>query len=354
MNAAGHNDLPRTRLLLAQGADVKAKTSQGQTALYEAIERTDINADNLPLVVVLLQAGADPNEKEIFGANALTVSLTRDYANPAVTLELLKAGATVPQECPPQESGDSVVSLATMDSSVEVMRELIAKGGPVNCKYRGASALYWAALNGQYDRVELLLQSGADPSQQYEGGHTIVDVATTTNPDSRVQNEFARTRRLLERALQSTTQLASDNQKSATPESCRIAPSELGPSAIDILRVQALATQPTDGTYSDEGYGQGEFDTVKVLEVLKSPFLWEPSHVFRVHPFPGKRTEQDNLSPEHLVVGKTYILLYTYFLDKEPEGEHDLIGLTRCGVLEDTPAMRRELLDGAENAQHSN
>jgi hypothetical protein len=217
MNASRQNDLPRIRTLLAQGADVKAKTAQGQTALYEAIERTDLNADNLPIVAALLQAGADPNEKEIFGASALSISLTRDYANPSVTLLLLKAGAIVPHECPPQDAEDSLVSLATMDSSVEVMRELIAKGGPVNCKYRGASALYWAALNGQSDRVELLLQSSADPREQYDGGHTILDIATTTNRDSRVQKEFAKTRQLLEIALQPTAQLPGDNQRSAPP-----------------------------------------------------------------------------------------------------------------------------------------
>jgi hypothetical protein len=354
MNASRQNDLPRIRTMLAQGADVKAKTAQGQTALYEAIERTDLNADNLPIVAALLQAGADPNEKEIFGASALSISLTRDYANPSVTLLLLEAGAIVPHECPPRNSEDSLVSLATMDSSVEVMRELISKGGPVNCKYRGASALYWAALNGQADRVELLLQSGADPREQYDGGHTIVDIATTTNRDSRVQKEFAKTRQLLEKAIQSTAQLPGDSQKSAVPEPCRTAPGQLGRTAIDILRVEAISTQPTDGTYSDEGYGQGEFDTVKLLEVLKSPIHWKSGHVFRVHPFPGKRTAQENFSPEHLAVGNSYILLYTYSLDKEPKGEHDLIGLTRCGVFDDTPAIRRGLLDSVGSAQHSN
>jgi hypothetical protein len=142
--------------------------------------------------------------------------------------------------------------------------------------------------------------------------------------------------------------------KSATPEPCSLAPRELGRDAIDILRVEALATQPTDGTYSDEGYGQGEFDTVKLLEVLKSPIHWKSGHVFRVHPFPGRRTEQDDFSPEHLAVGNTYYLLYSYFLDNEPHGEHDLIGLTRCGVFEDTPAIRGQLLDGAGISQHSN
>jgi hypothetical protein len=140
---------------------------------------------------------------------------------------------------------------------------------------------------------------------------------------------------------------SSRHRRSASPEPCHIAPRELGRDAIDILRVEALSTQPTDGTYADEGYGQGEFETVRLLEVLKSPIHWTSGHIFRVHPFPGKRSEQDNFAPEHLKVGKNYYLVYTYYLDKEPSGESDLIGLTRCGVLAGTSAVRAQLLDGA-------
>jgi ankyrin repeat protein len=204
MNAAAQNDLPRVRELLAHGANVAERTRDGRTVLYEAIERTDLNADNLPIVDALLKAGADPNEVEIFGLNALSVSLTRDYANPSVTLRLLQAGAHVPRDCPAGNSEDSLLSLATMDSSVEVMRELIARGSPVDCQFRGASALYWAALNGQYDRVALLLRSGADPRQQVGEGHAILDVTNSTNPDSRVQGDFAKTRQLLEDAIKSS------------------------------------------------------------------------------------------------------------------------------------------------------
>jgi ankyrin repeat protein len=200
MNAARHNDLSRVRTLLANGVDVRAKTAQGETALYEAIERSDLNADNLPIVDALLKAGADPNETEFSTSNALSVSLTRDYANPSVTLRLLQAGAQVPRECPAGNSEDSLLSLATMDSSLEVMRALIASGAPVNCRYGGASALYWAALNGQTDRVKLLLKSGADPTIRVDG-KTLLEVATCTNPDHRVQADFGKTRKLLSEAL---------------------------------------------------------------------------------------------------------------------------------------------------------
>jgi ankyrin repeat protein len=84
-----------------------------------------------------------------------------------------------------------------MDSSTEVIHALIAKGSPLNCQYRGASALYWAAINGQYDRVNLLLKSGADPRQED------LDAARYSGSDSKVQTNFAKTRQLLSEALQS-------------------------------------------------------------------------------------------------------------------------------------------------------
>lgn len=201
MNAARHNDLARVRTLLANGADVKARTAQGETALYEAIERIDLNSDNLPTVDVLLEAGADPNETETYALSALSISLTRDYANPAVTMRLLSAGAIVPHD---GGDGDSLVSLATQESSPEVMRALIQRGAPVNCRYRGASALYWAAINGQTDKVQLLLQSGADATIQIDG-KTLLEAATCTNPDRRVQADFEKTRRLIRAALESTS-----------------------------------------------------------------------------------------------------------------------------------------------------
>ena len=66
----------------------------------------------------------------------------------------------MPRDCP---KSDSVVSLATQDSSLDVINALIEKGAPVNCQdEHGQTALHWAALNGQADRVALLLKNGAE------------------------------------------------------------------------------------------------------------------------------------------------------------------------------------------------
>jgi hypothetical protein len=133
-------------------------------------------------------------------------------------------------------------------------------------------------------------------------------------------------------------------QTEGSAEVCHSTPSKLEGGAIHILLVEVLSSQPTDGTYADEGYGQGEFDTVRLIEVVKSPIRWKRGLVFRVHPFSGELKKGRNLAPEHLLAGKRYYLVYTYYLDEEPHGESDLIGLTRCSVHDDTPAARRLLL----------
>lgn len=201
MTAAARNNLPGVQKLLRHGADVRQRTTEGETALYEAIEWRDTRSSNLPVVDALLKAGADPNEREIYAMSALEVSLTRDHHNPAVTLRLLQAGSIVLRDC---GEGDSLVSLATQDSSLEVMQVLFRRGAPVNCRFRGASALYWAAVNGQADKVKLLLQSGADPTIRFDG-KTMLNVATSMNPDRRVQASFEQTRTFLQEALDTIT-----------------------------------------------------------------------------------------------------------------------------------------------------
>ncbi len=192
MKASAKGNLQKVRHLLGSGVDVRQRTKDGQTALYEAIEWRHPETSNLPILEALLRAGADPNETEIFGLSALEISLTRDHVNPEVTLLLLRSGAKVSTDCP---KSDSLISLATQDSSLGVISALVAKGAPVNCQDgHGQTALHWAALNGQADRVALLLKSGANRGLKNAEGKTPLDVASTTNPDKGVQALFASTR----------------------------------------------------------------------------------------------------------------------------------------------------------------
>jgi hypothetical protein len=94
VNAAAHTDLNRVRRLIAGGANVCARTKNGETALYEAIERRTPDAENLRVVDALLKAGADPNEEEIFGMHALEVSLTERLR------EFLGDAAAPARRCP--------------------------------------------------------------------------------------------------------------------------------------------------------------------------------------------------------------------------------------------------------------
>ena len=195
MLAARINDISRVRNLIAHGANVNERAKTGETALYEAIEWLDTKHDNLPLVDLLLKAGANPNEPSIFNATPLDLSLTRDHSNPSVTLRLLQAGSLVPKGCDGQ---DGLVSLATQDSSVEVIAALISAGASPNCKNpTGMTPLHWASLNGQADRIKVLLRGGADPTLRNQDGKTPLDLAITTNSEKRVQRDFAETRALL-------------------------------------------------------------------------------------------------------------------------------------------------------------
>lgn len=204
MRAADKGDVRLVGRLLAEGANVNQKAKNGETALYEAIERRSPNKNYVPVVDALLRAGADPDQKSIFDLTPLVISLTRNYGDPTVTLRLLSAGATVLRQC---ETDDGLVSLATQDSSIEVMMALLAKGSPVDCQNKnGYTALDWAALNGQSDRVLVLLKAGADPRLRTQEGKTALQLASTTNPDSLVQARFEQTRSLLTKAVQRALQ----------------------------------------------------------------------------------------------------------------------------------------------------
>ena|ERR1017187_4814216 len=131
-------------------------------------------------------------------------------------------------------------------------------------------------------------------------------------------------------------------RKMEGPDACSLP--KLAPgSVLHIFRVRAISTGPTDGTYADFGLGQGEFVTVQLLSTLVSPIHLKRGAIFRIHPFPGAVDETGTVPAEHLIAGETYLIVFPYYLRHTPRKPNDLIGLTRCGVVQDSPENRKRL-----------
>ncbi|HSF16836.1 MAG TPA: ankyrin repeat domain-containing protein [Vicinamibacteria bacterium] len=153
--------------LIDAGADVDAlDTSSYQTPLMTAIERRD-----LEMVLVLLDAGADPAREgtgiETTGENALTFAARQ--GSTWVFLKLLQAGAR-----------SDVIERAAIAGCRhrDVLRAALGSGVHVNSRGpRGFTLLMCAASAGAAETVSFLIDSGADLRAQSDDGRTALDWA---------------------------------------------------------------------------------------------------------------------------------------------------------------------------------
>ncbi len=155
-------DAAKVKLLVSKGADVRAKTVDGRTALYLAAMRTD----GPPIIQVLLDAGSDPNARMITGAPPL-------FAAVAVSLEstqiLLAKGADPNAR---SETGSTAL-MAAASLNPRAVALLVAKGADVNARTkRGETALANAADRGNLQSVKLLIDKGANVNAVDYRGYT--------------------------------------------------------------------------------------------------------------------------------------------------------------------------------------
>jgi len=116
--------------LVAAGADVDAVDAIGFTALFEAAR--DRRAE---VVDVLIEAGADVDHVAFENGMSLTA-----------------------------------VHLAAIGGDAGIVRRIAAAGANLDRQgVTGATALYWAAFEGQQDAVLALLDAGADPDIRPDG-----------------------------------------------------------------------------------------------------------------------------------------------------------------------------------------
>lgn len=154
-DAAQNRDREAIRALVLQHANLNTPQPDGTTALEWAAHWNDVEMVNL-----LLQAGADPKLANRYGATPLSEAAA--LGNAAILEALLKAGADARSRT--TADGETVLMTAARSGSVEAVRALVEHGAEVNAteNYRGQTALMWAAAERHPAVVKLLLEHGAD------------------------------------------------------------------------------------------------------------------------------------------------------------------------------------------------
>src|SRR5688572_15271047 len=137
-----------------------------------------IRAGDIPRVETLLRSGVDPNTRDGSGATVLMQAAA--YAPEAAMRLLLTAGADVNAT---NQTGATALMWATDD--IGKVRLLVARGAAVNTtRADGMTALASAAMRGNHEVVQALLDSGADVQAGRVAALwplTLPQIALTTN-----------------------------------------------------------------------------------------------------------------------------------------------------------------------------
>ena len=146
---------------LLRTADVNVREADGTTALHWASNREDV-----PMVDLLLRAGADARAVNRFGVTPLSVAAQK--GNAAILTRLLDAGAD-PNVT--MTGGETPLMTAARVGLREPMRVLVARGAAVDAREatRGQTALMWAAAAGNTEAVKVLIEAGANVNLRATG-----------------------------------------------------------------------------------------------------------------------------------------------------------------------------------------
>jgi len=184
MLASNRGNLEAMKLLLGNGANVNAKTSQGQTALMSASETGKVDA-----VDILLAQGADIQAEDASGKTALV------YAAGRGTLETVKDLLSKGIRFSPADKNNAFIEavrwyqssykLWQIESSNKI-QYLMDAGADINARDETGSTplLHAAAINGTSDLSKMLIDHGADIHAKNNKGTTVLMQASAAyKPD---------------------------------------------------------------------------------------------------------------------------------------------------------------------------
>ena len=152
--AAGYGFKEIAELLIAEGADVDAKTTTGGTPLFNAA------GNNKEIVELLIANGADVNAQVVPGAHQFTVGDTAlDFTGSSEIIDLLrKHGGMTGEE---MRTGMTPLHAAARKGLKEVVELFIANGADVNVKDRvGETPLDFAINKNRTETADLLRKHG--------------------------------------------------------------------------------------------------------------------------------------------------------------------------------------------------
>lgn len=152
MHAAAFGSIEAMRLLLEAGADVNAKNDFGATALLWCARQGD-------KARLLIERGADVNAQSKQGRTPLMMAAMRDGGSDIVALLLAKGADPKAADT----RGDTALGLASQYGDMDTVRLLAAKGADVHAaNKKGETPIVQAALRTWPDAVRFFIGKGAD------------------------------------------------------------------------------------------------------------------------------------------------------------------------------------------------
>lgn len=152
----GARDKVLERAAAGDDVNMPEASGNGTTALHWAVYQHDTE-----LVRALLDAGADPSARNLFGSTPLMEAAIVGHTE--IIALLLEAGAGV--ESTNYENQTALMAVART-GNVEAARLLLDAGADPNAleTWGGQTAIMWAAARRHPDMIRVLAEHGADPN----------------------------------------------------------------------------------------------------------------------------------------------------------------------------------------------